>query len=103
MRLLFGLGCSLQPYASEVLALGDSALDVDWVLGPSARWGRYAFDVTVSRVLTADERTQVRALVEYMKPAHTHFVSLIEPGPPPPSFNWVLGTGLLSADSALAS
>jgi hypothetical protein len=67
----------------EGLTLGRSLLGVDWVLGPSTQSGRYAFDVEVARVLTTEERRDVRGLVTYLRPAATHFSALVEPIPAP--------------------
>jgi hypothetical protein len=64
---------------------------VDWVLGPSDRFARYAFNVVVARILADRERRQLRAIVEYLKPAHTHFVDLVEPLPPIVPNHWELG------------
>jgi phage tail-like protein len=91
LRFFLGIESRVVAYNAETLILGVSRLEVDWVLGPSARWGLYAFDLEVNRVLTADERRQVRAVVELMKPAHTHFVSIVEPTTPVPDGRWVLG------------
>jgi hypothetical protein len=84
-------------YNAEALVLGVSRLDVDWVLGPSTRWGLYAFDLEVSRVLTEEERQHTRVVVELMKPAHTHFVAIVEPVAPVPDGRWVLGENELGA------
>ena len=35
----------------------------------------------------------MRAVVELMKPAHTHFVSIVEPVVPPLDDRWVVGEG----------
>jgi hypothetical protein len=40
---------------------------------------RYAFDVEVDVPLTVTGRRQIRANLDCFKPAHTHFVDLIEP------------------------
>lgn len=88
-------------FASETLVLGESELGVDWVLGPSERFARYAFNVHVDRVLTDVERRQLRVIVEYLKPAHTHFVDLVEPIPPAPIDHWVLGVSELGLSSDL--
>ncbi|MBI5535977.1 MAG: phage tail protein [Deltaproteobacteria bacterium] len=90
----FFLGIDIQAItglASTALVLGESELGVDWELGPSDRFARYAFDVKVGRVLTPTERKHLRAIVNYMKPAHTHFVNLIEPLPPIVPDHWELG------------
>ena len=90
----FFLGVELEAvtaYAGEALVLGESELGVDWILGPSNRFARYAFDVVVGVPLTDAQRRQLRAIVEYLKPAHTHFVTLVEPAPPALIDHWELG------------
>ena len=77
--------------AATALVLGESELGVDWELGPSGRFARYAFSIRVDRVLTAKERRKVRTVVNLLKPAHTHFVDLLEPLPPPTFDHWELG------------
>jgi phage tail-like protein len=91
IRFFVGVDSRVVAFAGEGLTLGDSLLGVDWVLGPSTQWGRYAFDVEVARVLTAEERRHVRGLVSYLRPAHTHFSSLVEPTPTPTPLLWELG------------
>jgi phage tail-like protein len=100
----FFLGVEVQAitaYAGEALVLGESELGVDWVLGPSSRFARYAFDVVVDVPLTAAQRAQLRAIVEYLKPAHTHFVTLIEPSPPAFIDHWELGVSEVGASTDL--
>jgi phage tail-like protein len=92
---------AITPYAGETLALGDAELDASWVLGPSDRFARYAFDVEVSRALNAKERRMVRALVNYLKPAHTHFVDLREGRPMSSTDDWILGESALGVASRL--
>jgi len=83
------------------LVLGESALGEDWILGPSSRFARYAFDVKVGVPLSEEQRRQIRAIVDYLKPAHTHFIDLIEPVPPPTFDHWELGISELGAESVL--
>jgi len=52
--------------------------------------------------LTEEERRHVRAVVDLLRPGHSHFVSLIEPTAPPADETWVLGDGELGAATALA-
>lgn len=82
IRFFLGVEVMIVPYASETMYLSDALLGVDWVLGPGTSFGHYAFDVVSPRVLTPAERTRIRTLVDYLKPAHTHFVNLLEPTPP---------------------
>lgn len=61
--------------------LRESKFDDDWILAPSSCFAGYAFDVIVGVLLTDAQRKHLRAIVEYLKPAHTHFVSRVEPAP----------------------
>ncbi|MFP2895065.1 phage tail protein [Corallococcus sp. 4LFB] len=92
---------AISPFASDTLVLGESELGVDWVLGPSERFARYAFNVEVDRLLTLSERQRLRALVEYLKPAHTHFVDMVEPLPPILPEHWELGLSELGETTVL--
>lgn len=92
IRFFLGIDvAAITPFAGTTLVLGESELGVDWELGPSNRFARYAFNVEVEVPLTDTERRQIRAIVDYLKPAHTHFVDLIEPGLPPVFDHWELG------------
>jgi phage tail-like protein len=82
IRFFLAIEIAINPFAQIGLSLGDSLLGVDWILGPSLSADRYSFEVIAPRILEAEERTRIRALVEYMKPAHTHFRQLVEPVPP---------------------
>lgn len=100
----FFLGVEIQAvtaYAGEALVLGESELGVDWILGPSIRFALYAFDVLVDVPLTDAQRSQLRAIVEYLKPAHTHFVNLIEPAPPAFIDHWELGVSEIGVTTDL--
>jgi phage tail-like protein len=79
IRFFLGLEVEIIAYRGESLILGESLLGVDWVLGPSDSFSAYAFEVVAPRALTAEERRRLRQIVDYMKPAHTHFVRLVEP------------------------
>ncbi|MEQ8719660.1 MAG: hypothetical protein RLO52_30210 [Sandaracinaceae bacterium] len=92
---------ALTAFASETLVLGESELGVDWVLGPSDRFARYAFEVHVDRVLSDVERRHLRVIVQYLKPAHTHFVALVEPSVPAIVDHWVLGVSELGESTDL--
>ncbi|ACY13298.1 phage tail protein [Haliangium ochraceum] len=101
VRFFLGLEVEILAIASTTLRLGESELGVDWTLGPSGRFARYAFSARVTVRLTPAQRRQVRAIVEYLKPAHTHFVDLLEPTPPPSIAHWELGTSQLGETTDL--
>ncbi len=74
----------------ECVILGESELGLDWSLCPSDSFSRFSFSVIVDRVLTQTETDRLTEIVEYMKPAHTHFVAIIEPGDPEFIDHWEL-------------
>ncbi|MFH0899616.1 MAG: Ig-like domain-containing protein [Pseudomonadota bacterium] len=92
---------AITPFAGNTLVLDESQLGVDWELGPSDRFARYAFDVRVGVPLTDTQRRQIRTVVNYLRPAHAHFLTLIEPSTPPTPAHWELGISELSASSFL--
>lgn len=79
IRFFLSLEVDVFPYSGESLLLGEALLGEDWVLGPGTAFSAYAFEVVVPRLLEDEERRRLRLIVEYMKPAHTHFVRLVEP------------------------
>lgn len=74
---------------------------MDWELGPSDRFARYVFDVSVGMALADTQRRQLRAVVDYMRPAHTRFVDLLEPGAPATFDHRELGISELGASTDL--
>lgn len=102
IRFFLGIDITaITPFHGSTLVLGESELGVDWELGPSDRFARYAFDVAVDVPLTDAERRQIRAIVEYLKPSHTHFVDLIGPTPTPSVHHWALGLSELGVTTEL--
>jgi phage tail-like protein len=103
VRFFVGVEVSaITPYAAVGFELGEAELGVDWVLSPSGRFARYAFDVHVAVVLTTEQRRRIRALVEYLKPAHTHFIELVEPTLVLEAGDWLLGVSEVGDRSVLA-
>ena len=102
VRFFLGIEvAAVTAFAGEVLVLGDSELGVDWILGPSDRFDLYAFDVVVGVPLTSSQRRQISSLVNHMKPAHTHFIDLVEPMPPIAYDHWELGISELGESTDL--
>ncbi len=52
-------------------------IDGDTAIGQGDRYSIYAFDVIFDAPLTALQRKRVYALVEYMKPSHTHLGDIL--------------------------
>jgi phage tail-like protein len=82
IRFFLGLEVQIIAYAGEALTLGESLLGEDWVLGPSSLFAALAFEVVCPRILGTEERRRLRQIVDYLKPAQTHFTRLVEPVPP---------------------
>ncbi|PID37658.1 MAG: phage tail protein [Proteobacteria bacterium] len=102
IRFFLGIDITaITAFTGTTLVLGEAELGVDWELGPSDLFARYAFDVEVDVPLSDTERRQIRAIVDYLKPAHTHFVDLIEPGIPPTFDHWELGVSELGVETEL--
>ncbi len=102
VRFFLGIDITaITAFNADTLVLGESQLGVDWVLGPSHRFALYAFNVVVSRLLTPTARKRLRALVEYLKPAHTHFVDVVEPFPTALPDHWELGLSYLGESTYL--
>ena len=101
--VLFFLGIvvTITDYVGDTLTLGESELGVDWSLGPAGSFALYAFDVHSPVALSDAQRTQLVALVQYMKPAHTHFVNLIEPAAVEVIDHWQLGKSELATETIL--
>jgi phage tail-like protein len=70
-------------------------------LGPSAQFDLYSFWVVSSVVLTAEQITQINAIADYMKPAHTHFLGIIQPSVGVSPEFWSIGTSKLGTDTKL--
>ncbi|MFH0901937.1 MAG: hypothetical protein V2A73_15010 [Pseudomonadota bacterium] len=102
IRFFLGIDVeAITPFAGTALVLGESELGVDWELGPSDRFARHAFDVRVGMPLTDTQRRQLRAGVDYLRPANTHFLDLIEPSVPAAIDHWELGTSELGDSTYL--
>jgi phage tail-like protein len=102
IRFFLGIDITaITAFTGTTLVLGESELGIDWELGPSDLFARYAFDVEVDVPLSDTERSQIRAIVDYLKPAHTHFVDLVEPGVPISYDHWELGISELGVESEL--
>ena len=102
IRFFLGVDITaITPFAGSTFILGESELVIDWELGPSDRFARYAFNVEVDAPLTDKERKRLRTIVDYLKPAHTHFVDLLEPSAPIEYDHWVIGISELGTTTDL--
>jgi phage tail-like protein len=95
VRFFLGLEVEVAHLRRTTLVLGVSELGVDWELGSGDRRVLYSFTVESPELLSAAQRQQIEVIANYMKPAHTHLVRLIEPEDPEAVDHWELGTSRL--------
>lgn len=98
VRFFLGIEIDIVAFTEDAWILGVSELGVDTDLGPGTSRERYSFDVISPVLLTDDQRAQIRQIVEYMKPAHTHLIRIIEPTPPDVIDHLELGLSELGGD-----
>lgn len=86
LRFFLGIEATIERYVSSGFELGEAELgtvgDLAWELGPGSSAAIYSFDVGIVVYLTPTQRKQLRDVVNYMKPAWTHFITLREPEVP---------------------
>lgn len=102
VRFFLGIEVTITEYNGEELGLGDWELGFNWDLAVDTSRARYTFNVNSSVTLTDEQRTRIRELARYMKPAHTHLGLLVEPADEPaPPDHWEMGISELGSESDL--
>lgn len=113
VRFFLGLTIYLDEYINtEVWVLGESELGGGaggpvgplpgtCILGPGAQFLLYSFVVVSGVTLTDDQKDKITQIVEYMKPAHTHFLGFVEPTLPVIIDHLELGLSELGVDWTL--
>jgi hypothetical protein len=83
--------------------LGVSELGIDTALAGGTSFQKFSFEAVSPITLTETQRRRVIELINYMKPAHTHFIRLIEPEEEEaPVVEWILGVSELGIDTVLS-
>lgn len=82
-RFFLGLEVEVRAYNEDVWLLGEDELGVGTMMGPAEKWQHYAFEVVSPVTLTEVQRSRLRAIVEYVKPAWMRYIRVVEPSPPP--------------------
>lgn len=89
VRFFLGVECWTDEFVDgAVMLLGESELGSDgtdgtWILGPSGSFLRFAFTVVVQQALEQWQRDRIAEIVHFLRPAHTHFMGVVEPTTPP--------------------
>ena len=102
IRFFLGLEVTVNVLGARknVWNLGEDRLGKTTRTGPDTSRGLYAFEVVSTIVLGDVTRERIRAIVEYMKAAHEHFVRIREPLLSPPVFHVQLGRSRLGGPSS---
>lgn len=79
VRFFLGIEVEIVAFAGEGWELGIDELGEDSVLGPGSSFGLYSFEIVSPVVLTPEQRTRIKEIADYMKPAHTHCIRIVEP------------------------
>jgi phage tail-like protein len=103
IRLFLGLEVDITyPGWSSGWDLGVSELGVSSYLGTSDSATRYSYRIVAPTILTAEQRSIVRQIAEYMQPAHEHLIEIVEPAPPAAiPDHWELGLSELGITTIL--
>lgn len=99
-RFFLGIDVTIRVYAWAPYPIGEAIIGQTFVLGSSVQADLYTFEVVVDVFLTATQRKNLTAIIEYMKVAHEHW-RLIEPTVPVVVDHWAIGFSRLGTESIL--
>jgi phage tail-like protein len=102
IRFFVELDLTITTYTGTDMRLGLSRLGEDWILGPGNSFSLYAFTIVSPVALSAEERTMITFIANYMRVAHEHLVRIVEPTEPvAPDDPLVLGSSQLGGTNGL--
>lgn len=102
MKVLYGINVTECVQGNvDCWVLNESELNIDTDLCPSSSFEKYAFSVMVDINLTDKQRAQMTNIVDWIKPAHTHFTGFLEPGNPNWTDHWELEFSQLNFNTDL--
>jgi phage tail-like protein len=102
IRFFLGIEVEILPLTADLLGLGEAEIGINWILGPSDRAALYSFNIRTDRVVTETEERQIRAIVDLVKPSHTHYRRLIQPSELPALDTWDLGISTMGVETKLS-
>ncbi len=102
IKVIYGINATECPDANTACwDLGLSEFDIDTILCGTTDFERRSFSVMVDVNLTDKQRLQMGNIVDWAKPAHTHFIEFIEPGHDLHVEHWELGLSDLNWNTDL--
>lgn len=102
VRIIYGINVTecVEPNI-QCWVLGESELDFDTFLCPTSAAERRSFRIMVDITLTDKQLDQITCIVDWMKPANTHFEGIIQPLAPGFVDHWELGLSELNLNTFL--
>ncbi len=79
IRFFLGIEVTIDAFNSTGWILGEDELGDTTILAPGTSFERYSFNIVSPVVLTDIQRTRITFIANYMKPAHTHLIEIVEP------------------------
>ena len=105
VRFFLGIEVVVNSFSAEGWELGIDELGGSGVgeegtaiLGPGTSFGLYSFEIAAPIILTQEQRDRITDIANYMKPAHTHLIQIVEPETPTVIDHLELGLSELSPD-----
>jgi phage tail-like protein len=94
VRFFVGVEVTIDAFNATGWILGEDELGVGTILAPGLSFEKYSFTIISPVVLTAEQRTRITFIANFMKPGHTHLIEIIEPGSATVD-HWELGVSQL--------
>lgn len=103
VRFFLGIEVEVEPLNDPEgqWQLGEDELGIDTYLAPSDLYIIYSFRIIAPFALTDEQRTRIREIALYMRPAHEHLVEIQEPVVTVEIDHWSLGLSLLGDETDL--
>lgn len=79
IQFLLGLTIEVESIVGTSWTLGEDFLGVDTYLGSSDPYTLYSYQIVSPVTLTAEQRSRIRYVAEYMQSAHEHLIRIVEP------------------------
>lgn len=102
IRIIYGINVTecVEPNI-QCWILGESELNLDTFLCPTTEAERRSFRIIVDINLTQKQRDQITCIVDWCKPANTHFEGIVEPMAPGFVDHWELNVSELNFNTFL--
>ena len=101
VRFFLGIEIEIHSLYEDGWIIGEDELGETTYLGTNVQALIYSFEIESPIALTDDERDKISQIANYMKPAHTHLIRIIEPTVSPTADHWELGLSEIGVETIL--